>query len=285
MHEEDLYGDITNTPSKRSQFVVAEYPAIFNNGTLLWKNRWTYEKLMEQRDIQGALTYAREYMMQVVSSASSLFPYDTLKNSIDGMNKYKLVTNIEAFPIKFKWVVAGVDSAKSANVGADYSVYGVYGVTDDNEFWLLYCHREKGMSFNAQINKIKSINQAFRPDVVVVEANNFQSIYSEHLQDTAIPVIPHTTGTDKKSMSQGLPALAVLHERGKIKYPYGDEKSKNIVDTIHSEHNSIVYTKKGKLESASGHDDCTMMEWLAITGANHVIHGGGIASFGFLDFG
>lgn len=285
MHEEDLYGDITNTPEKRSMFTCLEYPAIFDDGTLLWESRWTYDKLMERKTIQGSLTFAREYMMQVVSSASSLFPYDVLRQSIKGMDKYKLVPNIEAAPTSFKNIVVGCDNAKSANVGSDFSVYSVYGVTDEEEFWLIYCHREKGMSFNSQIHKIKSINQAFRPDVIVVEANNFQMIYSEVLQDTSLPIIPHTTGTDKKKFQQGIPALAVLHERGKIKYPYGDKRSRDIADIFHREHNSVVFTKEGKLESASGHDDCTMSEWLAVTGANYVVHGGGAATFGFLDFG
>lgn len=284
MHEEDLYGNITNNSDKREMFACFEYPAIDEEGRMLWEDRWSYDLLMEQKNTQGSLTFAREYMMQVVSSASSLFPYEILRNSTDGMNKYKLSTNKEAFPKQFTRYLMGCDNAKSANVGSDYTVYTVYGVDDDGSFWLLFVHREKGMSFNSQIHKLKSMNAAWRPDVIVVEANNFQSIYSEVLQDTSLPIIPHTTGTDKKSLEHGLPTLAVLHERGKIKYPNGDAFSKNMVEVFHSEHNSIIYTKKGKLEAASGHDDCTMSEWLAVVvGGNYVLHGGGATSFGFLD--
>jgi len=74
-------------------------------------------------------------------------------------------------------------------------------------------------------------------------------------------------------MQQGLPSLAILFERGKIKMPYGDEKSRQMTDIILSEFNSVAYTNKG-LKSVAGHDDCPMSCWMGRVGAIQVETGG-----------
>lgn len=260
-HAEDLYSTFRKK-NVRKKWTYAEYPSIFPDGRILWPERYSFEQLMALKEEAGNVRFSREYLCRPIASASSIFPYEILRKSITGTSKYKLINNIEASPMQFSKIVMGCDFARSANVGADYTVFTVWGVDEMGTMWLLNCWRKLGASFNEQIGKIRELNSNFHPHMVVMENNNFQDLYSQYLQDTGIPVKPHTTGGSKNDLQHGLPSLAVLFERGKIKLPYGDEASKNISDIILSEFNSVTFTDKG-LQSVSGHDDTCMSTWFA----------------------
>jgi len=263
-HELDLYS-IFRTPEFK-KWNYSEYPAIYPDGEMLWPERYSYKRLKERRQELGNVIFSREFLCKPISSDSSLFPFDILSKAIYGMENYKLVNNIEAFPIKFQTVVTGHDFAKSAKVGSDYTVFTVWGIDEHENHWLLYCWRKVGATFDEQISKLKTIHNNFRPDVMILEKNSFQTIYAEFLQNTSLPIKPHTTGTEKHQMEHGVPGLSVIFERGKFKFPYGDEHSKNIADTIMGEFNSITYTDDKGIQSVAGHDDCVMSTWFGRLG-------------------
>lgn len=279
----DLYSEVKKSPDKRSMFAYFEYPAIFPDGRLLWQDKFDYKALMDQQKIQGSLYFSREYLCRTISGASSMFPYEKLNNALIGMENYTLVNNREASPKRFSWIVGGCDNAKSANIGADYSFYTVWGIEDNGDMWLLNAWINKGATFKEQIAKIKALNFAFNFDAVVVEANNFQSIYTEELMDSSsVPVIPHTTGNEKKDFVVGLPSMTIMFENVKIHLPYGDEASREVADRIMAEFNSITFTDKGKLESVLGHDDGAMSTWFGKIARDHVLSGGAF-NFGWMD--
>jgi len=257
-HQNDLYS-IFRTKEFR-EWLYREYPAIFPNGNVLWEDRYSYETLRERRFQLGNVIFSREFLCRPVSSESSLFPYDILRMAISGMDKYKLVQNREAFPIKFEQIVSGHDFAKSANVGADYTVFTVWGIDRDENRWLLYMWRKVGATFQEQIGQLQTVYQNFNPDVMLLENNNFQQIYSEYLAGTGMPIKPHTTGGNKHDLKNGVPSLAIQFERGKFRLPYGDAHSKNCADIMLAEFNNITFTDKG-IQSVAGHDDIVMSTW------------------------
>ena len=271
-HEKDLYSIFREAQNLKT-WKYMEYPAIRPDGRVLWEGRYDKKRLTERRDILGSGVFSREFLCRPVTSDSSIFPYSILGNSIRNMENYKLINNIEASPIKFENVVIGCDFAISANVGADYTVYSTWGIDENECMWLLNCFRKRGASFNEQIAMIKTLNNNFRPNVVILEVNTFQTLYAQFLENTSIPIKPHTTGKNKHDIKSGLASMAILFERNKIKLPYGDEHSRNIADIFLSEFNSVAYTDKG-LQSVSGHDDCPMSTWMARVGAMQVDNGG-----------
>lgn len=258
-HREDLYGTF-KTPARRKIWAMREYPAIFPDGKLLWEDRYDWVRLKERKEMVGSLSFAREYLCKVIESASSLFPWEAIKGAIAGMEKYKLVTNIEAFPIAFENVVVGCDFSISANVGSDYTCFTVWGIDAKGCMWLLYIYRNQTASFGEQISELKSINRNFRPSIMVLESNNFQQIYAQHLEGTSLPVYQHTTGGNKVDMKHGIPSLAVMFEQNKFRLPYGDDHSRNMADIILSEFNSFTHTNKG-LMSVAPHDDTALSTW------------------------
>ena len=275
-HASDLYGDLKSksihaTGNKKGWFVI-EYPAIFPDGRILWPQRWSFFDLMDKKATQGNIIFSRENLCRPITNESSIFPLSVLQQSLIGMEKYTVVRNRDDFPMKFNTVVVGCDFAISANVGADYSVFTIWGVDDERGMWLLNMYREKGRTFHEQIQMLKNINVRYRPNIMVVEQNTFQSIFVQEGDKQGLPVMGHTTGIDKFDLKSGWPAVAVLFERRKIHIPIGDKQSQDIKDLIFSDLGSVAFTDHG-LESVGSHDDISSSFWLASLGVNKLSTG------------
>lgn len=268
-HASDLYGDLK---TKKGWFVI-EYPAIFPDGRILWPHRWSFFDLLDKRATQGNIIFSRENLCRPITNEASIFPLKVLERSLVRMENYVLVRNRDDFPIKFNKVVVGCDFAISANVGSDYTVFTTWGVDDETgERWLLNFHRQKGMTYNEQIQMLRGINARFRPDSMILEQNTFQQIFVQEADRQGLPVVGHTTGIDKYDLKNGWPGLSADFERGKIHIPVGDDYSRNVKDLIFSDLGSVAFTDKG-LQSVGDNDDISSSFWLAKLGANLITTG------------
>lgn len=259
---QDLYYELKQDP----KFMVFEYPAIFPDGRLLAPDRFTFDKLMEEKKSVGTLVFSREYLVVPISDDATIFPMEILMRSTIGMENVRLVDNIESFPFKLSRVVVGCDFAVSGNVGADYTCYTVWGKDLNGSYYLLYIYREKGLSHNEQINKIEYLNTVFKPNEIVVENNGFQSILADMCVQRGIKnIYPFTTTSgNKKDLRTGWASLAALFERGDIRCPYHPDTRQKI-DTMFGEFTSIAFRPdRGTLESISGHDDTVSSSFMAI---------------------
>lgn len=265
-HEADLYADLK---AKRG-WKVFEYPALFPNGEVLWPGRHSLSGLLEKKETQGSLVFSREILVRPVSNESSIFPWTILERSFVGMDEVRLIPNIASAPRRFKKVVIGCDFAISASVAADYSVFTTLGVDDLDNFWLLNVWRERGASYNEQMAAIKRLNTDFRPDIIMAEDNAMQKIFIQMMQEANLPVVSHTTGVNKYSLENGVPALAVLFEQSRMRFPRGDQHSKDITDLVCGELASMTFTDKGKLEGVGEHDDTAMSLWISVRAAKYV---------------
>ena len=268
-HANDLYGDLK---SKKGWFVI-EYPAIFPDGRILWPQRWNFKDLMDKKNTQGNIIFSRENLCRPIVSDSSIFPLDILKRSLVRMENYTLVRNRDDFPKKFDKVVVGCDFAISANVGADYYFYTIFGVDEESGMWLLGVECGKGKTYDEQLQILKGINVRYRPDVMVFESNVFQQIFTDEALKYGLPVVPHNTGTEKNDLSKGWCALATMFERGMFHIPVGDKLSQDVKDIIFEQLSSVAFTDKG-LQSVGGHDDACSSMWLATLGRNISNNGG-----------
>lgn len=260
--KEDLYSELKKNP----KFKVFEYPAIFPDGRLLAPDRFTFDKLMEERESTGTMVFSREYLVVPISDDSTIFPWDILHRSTIGMEGIRLVDNVESFPIKLTRVVIGCDFARSGSVGADYTCYAVWGRDIQGNYYLLHIYRKKGLSHNEMISRIELLNRAFKPNEIVVENNGFQSILADMCVQAGIRNISQftTTSGNKKNLREGWPSISALFERGVIRCPYHAD-TRQSVDKMFGEFNSIAFrSDKATLESISGHDDTVSASFMAI---------------------
>lgn len=249
------------------RFYCFEYPVIFPDGRPLAPDRYTFDQILAKKEELGTIVFNREYLVVPISDSSTIFPYEYLMRSTIGMENIRFATSIDDYPIKLQRVHIGVDFAVSGNIGADYTVYSVWGVDSMKNYYLLTYYRQKGMSHNEQIDKIVQLDRLFRPNKIVCESNGFQSILSALARERGLKNIETFTTTEgnKKDLYTGLPSLSAMFERGQLKCPYAVGETRQAVDLMFGEFSSITFkSDSGKLEAASGKDDVCMSCFLSI---------------------
>jgi len=249
------------------RFYCFEYPVIFPDGRPLAPDRYTFDQILAKKEELGTIVFNREYLVVPISDSSTIFPYEYLMRSTIGMENIRFATSIDDYPIKLQRVHIGVDFAVSGNIGADYTVYSVWGVDSMKNYHLLTYYRQKGMSHNEQIDKIVQLDRLFRPNKIVCESNGFQSILSALARERGLKNIETFTTTEgnKKDLYTGLPSLSAMFERGQLKCPYAIGETRQAVDLMFGEFSSITFkSDNGKLEAASGHDDVCMSTFISI---------------------
>jgi hypothetical protein len=256
-HEKDLYNDLKLDDS----FVVFEYPGIFPDGTLLAPDRYTFEHLMVLKKSLGSIVFAREHLVCPVADSSSLFPWEFMEKAFIGMENVSLVENIDSYPFKMKKVVIGCDFAISGSIGADSSVFAVMGVDMSDNYHLIHVKKMHGASHNEQISAIVSLDQRFKPNKIICESNGFQAILADMARQRGLKNIETftTTAGNKKDLYLGLPSLSAIFERGQFKFPYSEGETRDIINWVCGEFNSISFNEdSGRLESVGEHDDAAM---------------------------
>lgn len=249
------------------RFYCFEYPILFPDGRPLAPDRYTFEQILAKKEELGTIVFNREYLVVPISDTSTIFPYEYLMRSVIGMETIRFASSIDDFPFKLTRVHIGVDFAVSGNIGADYTVYSVWGKDAMDNYYLLYYYRKRGMSHNEQVDKIVQLDRLFHPNKIRCEANGFQSILSGLAKERGLKNIEPFTTTEgnKKDLYTGLPSLSAMFERGQIKCPYAIGETRQAVDLMFGEFSSITFrSDNGKLEAASGHDDICMSSFLSI---------------------
>lgn len=267
-HAQDLYFDLKQDPN----WQVFEYPAVFPDGSVLWSNRYSFKALREKRLSLGPLIFSREILVKPISDSTSIFPWSLLEKSFIGMKDYTLVKNRASFPIKFRKVVIGVDWALSASVAADFTEMTVLGEDSDGHCWLLEEVELHGAGYNEQIAVLQALNLAFNADIIVAEVNGFQKVMSGLAREAGITnIVEETTGSNKKDFYEGLPALAIPFDQGKMHFPRGDEYSIEKTNAICTQLNNMAFDEDtGKLEAISEHDDKAMSLYFAYKGIKSI---------------
>lgn len=249
------------------RFYCFEYPILFPDGRPLAPDRYTFEQILAKKEELGTIVFNREYLVVPISDTSTIFPYEYLMRSIIGMETIRFASSIDDFSFKLTRVHIGVDFAVSGNIGADYTVYSVWGKDAMDNYYLLYYYRKRGMSHNEQVDKIVQLDRLFHPNKIRCEANGFQSILSGLAKERGLKNIEPFTTTEgnKKDLYTGLPSLSAMFERGQIKCPYAIGETRQAVDLMFGEFSSITFrSDNGKLEAASGHDDIALSSFLSI---------------------
>lgn len=249
------------------RFYCFEYPILFPDGRPLAPDRYTFEQILAKKEELGTIVFNREYLVVPISDTSTIFPYEYLMRSVIGMETIRFASSIDDFPFKLTRVHIGVDFAVSGNIGADYTVYSVWGKDAMDNYYLLYYYRKRGMSHNEQVDKIVQLDRLFHPNKIRCEANGFQSILSGLAKERGLKNIEPFTTTEgnKKDLYTGLPSLSAMFERGQIKCPYAIGETRQAVDLMFGEFSSITFrSDNGKLEAVSGHDDIALSSFLSI---------------------
>tara|TARA_R100001015_G_C4629822_1_gene190958 strand:+ start:374 stop:1864 length:1491 start_codon:yes stop_codon:yes gene_type:complete len=261
----DLYAEL----EEKDTFTVETYPAILPNGEPLWPGRWPLDALKVREASMPAIKFAREYLCEPIHDLSSMFPADILESARD--ENLVLLEKAES-EYDENGDVAGIfgqhfigwDPAIASDANADYTAMVVLRTPPDgNEKQLIHAINQKGLSGNAQKRSIILLNSRFTPELIELEGNNFQRMFEAELKDMRDDIPVKTVMTTRQRKESMFMSLLMAFEQGKIKTPWGNEKSKEFTRTLETQLNRFGMNKNGRLESVGVHDDLAMALALA----------------------
>lgn len=294
MHQGDLYHELTVS----GEYVCKKYPALDKSGKPLFPERYNAAALeKKKRELKSAARFAREFMCEPLSDEASLFPLKLFEGP-EVRLPYVLGLPAEYWEKRGFLRYSGVDIALSAEVGSDF--FWIFTVAVDPATgvrWIVNLRRHKGMSFTAQVDAIKDEAYRFRPEVIHIEANQAQRVWSDEVERTTDirirrffttgvggrqPIRPWKKGAtqvsvNKHHIDRGVPGLRMGLEAKKWRIPRGDAHSIELTDLWIGEMSAMGWID-GKVMSVAEHDDSVMACWMA----DAAVRMGGV-SFGFLE--
>lgn len=275
MHFADLYGYLRET----GEYYCAKYPAIDDQGQLLFPDRYDAALLAKRKREMGSPSrFAREFLCQPLSDEASLFPSALFRGG-DVRVPYRLGLGHKFWERRGCVTYTGVDFAMSASSGADYTVIITLAQDGKGNRWIANIRRGRGWGFQRQLDEIKEEYAIMRPGVIHAEANQMQRIFTDELiRETDIPIRKFfTTGVQPKNPSRkgmtqvalskhhldrGVPSLRMSLENRKWRIPRGDPAAIEATDIWMGELQAMSW-QQGKVVSVGAHDDCVMSTWMA----------------------
>lgn len=292
MHQGDLYAALASTKA----YTCRKFPALVD-GKALFPERYSIQALeAKKQELKSAARFAREFMCEPLSDEASLFPSKLFEGG-DVRLPYVLGLPAAYWEKQGCLRYSGVDIAMSAEVGADWFWIFTLAVDRQGVRWIANLRRGKGWSFTRQIDEIKDEFYMMRPEVIHIEANQAQRVWSDEItRTTSIPVRRFfTTGVggrqpltgwkkgatqiavNKHHLDRGVPSLRMGLEGKKWRIPRGDARSIELTDIWMGEMSAMGWID-GKVSSVAEHDDSVMACWMADTAVRM-----GSASFGWLE--
>jgi len=256
----DLYQELKGL----SGYEVREYPAISEQtGDPLWPERWSLEALQGRRSEMTSIAFTREYLCRPIASDSSLFPEEMVEPCKDKEHELEFDPYADPEREDVNYYI-GWDPAISPDRSADYTCMVVIAVDENRHKRVVWMHREKGMSFNDQIDKIIELNTRYNPVIIELETNNFAQAFHQVLKEISdLPVKAFTMSRMKKEAV--IHTLQLHFEQKHLILPYKNSGStKRLIDILTSELSMFTMLPNGKMESLGKHDDTVIALALAV---------------------
>ena len=270
IHQDDLLahlgrgmGSSPDPKHTRLGFRAETYRALDEaTGESLWPERFPAAELFAVQDADP-LAFSREYQNDPRDDAASLFPYELSQRAIDAGAGLVLGTGHPAEPEEV--VVLGVDLARSAAAGADYTVAMVVAWSlASGTRRVIDVRREKGLDFGAQVQLLRDLTVRHRVLLGLVEDNGFQQWLLDALRtypETRGLIFGHRTGVHKGDLRDGIPRLVLEFRAGSWIVPSGDAASLRLARQLQAELGAFGY-RDGRYAGVGEHDDIVVAAWL-----------------------
>lgn len=227
----------------------------------------------------GPLLYGREILTNPSSSESTMFPRKLFKPMLRVGESLVPYWN-PPFSMEYDYkVVQAWDIAWSEKIGGDYLVCATgYVRLSTGERQLLQLKRWQRLPFPQQCKLIELEHLTYRSDIVVIESDAAQRVWSQHLTaETNVPVLPHAAAgegehADKKDFARGVPGLLIKFANRKWRIPYtqgtpGYEEVENML----TEFEAFQWVD-GSLEGVGEHDDTVLAFWHLDWGMDQAVY-------------
>lgn len=199
---QDLYGELL----KDENFNIRKIYKAVNDGTALWQERWSLEKLMEKKKSMGSLIFNQQYQNQPIDPETSLFKSAWLKFQDRDID------------LKDLEIYGALDPAISQKETADYSVFTTIGVDALGKIYVLDVARGH-WSITEMLETIFNKYAFFQHQRIGIESVAFQSVIKSELdrisQEKRIYLPTEELRPDKDKFRRAM-ALTPFFENGII---------------------------------------------------------------------
>jgi len=156
--------------------------AIQPDGSALWPEYWSLQKLEERRDEIGSIFFNCQYQNDPTSMQGELL-------------KSEWLHTWEELPTTLTYY-AGVDPALGEGDYQGIAIIGVYKPT--NQAYLTQVYAER-LPFPSFLEKLKQLHQTYQFAKIFMESNSFQKILTFIPELKGLPIVPSVTVHDKES--------------------------------------------------------------------------------------
>jgi len=238
------------------------YKAVQDDGTILFPELFSKEKLESIRYRIGSSSFQSEYLNNPVDNSSAIIKREWVQASYDKTKSFE-------DKMKFGDSYQGVDFAFSDRVTADKSAF--VGIGRDEEYFVLFqCITKKGLSITQQFDYIEQLQKENMFTMNGLEENSIRGM-SKELYHYDFPYTLFWTGAADPSAKRKAEAnfndkrftvgklamidrIATQFENGNIKIPYMTEHDKQVAHQITDE--LCTYARNdGKLVETGVHGD------------------------------
>lgn len=233
--------------------------AILQQEIEVWGDKWSPALLEQKKQDIGDREFSRGWRQRAISDDEVLFREETIKQCLDKKSDlyFPDYDDFSQYP-KTHGIYMGVDLAiANASKAGDYFVICVIGVDKNfSKRHLIGFYRNRGLSFNEQLQKLGAWTDFFKPNLVLVENNSYQDAFvQEVVRTTDVSVKAFTTtGLNKSHIELGLPRVSVEFENKKWIIPQGNVNTRKVLEPLLEELRTYPLGK---------HDDSIMALWFA----------------------
>lgn len=230
--------DVMHRFADETGYKAYRFPVMNKDGVPLWPEHWSPARIEKARTVDfGPLDFARQLMCQPRDDDSARFKREWLETALDrgvGLRMlrtrqelldelgdpalaktYRLAPDNDVSDVR---IYIGVDLAVQQHARADLTTFVAVALLPNGTRRLV--HVESGRWGAPEIlERIKQHNTRYTPIFVIenVAAQDYIRQLIKH--DTAIPVLPYTTGKQKAHPEFGVEAIAAELESGKWIFP------------------------------------------------------------------
>lgn len=245
------YTDIFSQLEENEAYTVNKYPCLNSLNEPLWPERWDYDALMQRKAEIGSLKFTREYLCVPISTGTALFNPEFVMKCKNKDYVLKLSNRKEK---GYKYYV-GVDPAISTD--GDYNVVVVLEVDDEMNKTVVHVDRAKNVEFRENLNKLRIIGKIFEPEQILYETNTFAKAFTQELRNIS-DLNVRDFDTTRKKKQEIILNLQMNIENGKMRFPYGDNNSRQMTNVLIEELSMFSITDSGRFEGVGAHDDLVM---------------------------
>jgi predicted phage terminase large subunit-like protein len=183
-------------------------------GELLWPEKFPQATINDLKKSLGSMVYAAQYQQSPVPLEGGMFKSHWLRYFTSHGDYYELETGGSVRRVQAGTCVKFItcDLAISEKQNADYTVFAVWGVTEEKDLLLLDVFRDR-IDNPTQQKEIQFLYQRYQPSYIVVETVAYQLSFVQQLRTLGLPVREFKPVKDK--VARAITA-SVMYEGGKV---------------------------------------------------------------------